>query len=117
MERPLRVAVTLEQCWRAVLESVRALQSHSDLDLVGVSARHAGPPPAAWTPTIPVAALPLPRLALYEAWHWLRRPPVERATGPVDVIHATGMAMPPASAPIVVTVHDLAFVRDPSQFT
>jgi len=57
MERPLRVAVTLEQCWhavpggtaRAALESVRALQSHSDLDLVGVSARHAGPPPAAWT--------------------------------------------------------------------
>jgi len=125
MERPLRVAVTLEQCWhavpggtaRAALESVRALRSHSDLDLVGVSARHAGPPPAAWTPSIPVAALPLPRLALYEAWHWLRRPPVERATGPVDVIHATGMVMPPPSSPIVVTVHDLAFVRDPSQFT
>jgi glycosyltransferase involved in cell wall biosynthesis len=42
---------------------------------------------------------------------------VEHATGRVDVIHATGMAMPPATAPIVVTVHDLAFLRDPSQFT
>jgi glycosyltransferase involved in cell wall biosynthesis len=59
----------------------------------------------------------LPRLALYESWHWLRRPKVERATGAVDVIHATGMAMPPPSAPIVATVHDLAFTRDPSQFT
>jgi glycosyltransferase involved in cell wall biosynthesis len=125
MDRPLRVAVTLEQCWhavpggtaRAALESVRALVAHSDLDLVGVSARHAAPPPAAWTPVIPVEALPLPRLALYEAWHWLRRPAVERATGRVDVIHATGMAVPPPSAPIVVTVHDLAFLRNPGQFT
>jgi glycosyltransferase involved in cell wall biosynthesis len=125
MERRLRVAVTLEQCWhavpggtaRAALESIRALLAHSDLDLVGVSARHGSPPPAAWTPPIPVRSLPLPRLALYESWHWLRRPAVERATGPVDVIHATGMAVPPPSAPIVVTVHDLAFLRDPSQFT
>ena len=85
MERPLRVAVTLEQCWhavpggtaRAALESVRALQAHSDLDLVGVSARHAGPPPPALDPDHPGRRpCPLPRLALYEAWHWLRRPPV-----------------------------------------
>ena len=125
MERRRRVAVTLEQCWhavpggtaRAALESVRALRSHADVELVGVSARHDGPPPRAWAPPIPVEALPLPRLALYEAWHRLRRPAVERATGPVDVIHATGMAMPPPSAPIVVTVHDLAFMRSPSQFT
>jgi len=125
MDRPLRVAVTLEQCWhdvpggvaRAALESVRALQDRADVDLVGVSARHTRPPAPAWTPSIPVAALPLPRLALYEAWHRLRRPPVERATGPVDVIHATGMAVPPPSAPMVVTVHDLAFLRDPSRAT
>ena len=128
MERPRRVAVTLEQCWhavpggtaRAALESIRALQAHGDpgrLEMVGVSARHSSPPLPAWEPPVPVAALPLPRLALYEAWHWLRRPAVERATGAVDVIHATGMAMPPPSAPIVATVHDLAFTRDPSQFT
>lgn len=125
MNRRLRVAVTLEQCWhavpggtaRAALESIEALLAHSDLDLVGVSARHSAPPPVAWVPAIPVKALPLPRLALYESWHWLRRPLVERATGPVDVIHATGMAMPPPSAPIVVTVHDLAFLRSPGQFT
>ena len=125
MDRPLRVAVTLEQCWhtvpggtaRAALESVRSLVAHSSLDLVGVSARHSAPPPAAWTPEIPVKALPLPRLALYESWHWLRRPAVQRATGPVDVIHATGMAVPPPSAPLVVTVHDLAFLRTPEQFT
>lgn len=125
MTDALRVALTLEQCWhavpggtaRAALESARALRHHTDLDLIGVAARHAGPPPAAWSPTIPVAMLPLPRVALYEAWHYARSPKVQRATGTVDVIHATGVAVPPKSAPLVVTVHDLAFLHEPSHFT
>lgn len=120
-----RVAITLEQCWHDVpggtatsaLQSIRALQVHTSLDLVGVSARHRHEPAPAFRPTIPVRALPLPRPLLYEAWHRLRRPAVERATGPVDVIHVTGMAMPPKSAPMVVTVHDLAFLHDPGHFT
>jgi glycosyltransferase involved in cell wall biosynthesis len=68
-------------------------------------------------PPIEVRSLPLPRRALYESWHRLRRPAVERATGPVDAIYVTGMAMPPPSAPLVVTVHDLAFLEDPSRGT
>jgi glycosyltransferase involved in cell wall biosynthesis len=120
------VAVTLEQCWhrvpggvaRAALGSIRALQRlHPELDLIGVSARHRAMPPAPWIPTVPVRPLPLPRLALYEAWHRRRQPPVEAATGPVDVVHATGMAVPPRTAPLVVTVHDLAFLRWPEMFT
>lgn len=121
----MRVAVTLEQCWHDVpggvatsaLESVRALQATTEVDLVGVAARHPGPPREPFVPTIPVHHLPLPRLALYEAWHRFRHPAVQRATGAVDVIHVTGMAMPPRSAPMVVTVHDLAFLDDPGQFT
>lgn len=119
------MACTLEQCWHAVpggtarsaLESVRALQEHTQVQVVGVAARHRDPPPAAWTPSVEVAMLPLPRAALYEAWHYLRRPAVQRATGPVDVVHATGVAVPPRSAPLVVTVHDLAFVHEPAHFT
>lgn len=129
MEQRCRVAVTLEQCWhdvpggtaRAALESIDALLSNPDADrsieMVGVSARHGTAPDAAWMPSIPVEQLALPRLALYESWHRLRRPRVESATGPMDVIHATGMAVPPASVPLVVTVHDLAFTKDASQFT
>ena len=125
MVRPLRIAVTLEQCWHRVpggtassaLGSVRALAAAGVVDVIGVSARHRGPAPEPWRPAVPVAALPLPRLALYDAWHRLRRPAVQRATGPVDVIHATGMALPPPSAPLVVTVHDLFFLEDPSLFT
>jgi glycosyltransferase involved in cell wall biosynthesis len=122
----LRVAVTLEQCWHrvpggtatAALGSVRALQRYQpQLDLVGVSAHHRAFPAAPYLPTVPVRQLPLPRLALYESWHRLRRPAVQRATGPVDLVHVTGMAMPPPTAPLVVTVNDLVFVHEPELFT
>ena len=122
---PLRVALTLEQCWHrvpggtavAALGMAGALEERDDVEVVGVAAAHRGPAPPAWTPPIEVEHLPLPRPALYESWHRLRRPPVERATGPVDVIHATTMAMPPRTAPVVMTVHDLAFVHEPAHFT
>ena len=124
-DRRLRVAVTLEQCWHAVpggtassaLETVKALQKRDDVEILGVAARHDTLPPAPWTPTVRMHQLPLPRIALYESWHALRWPPVQRATGPVDVIHATTFAIPPKNAPLVVTVHDLAFLHEPSHFT
>src|SRR3954467_11988312 len=118
----VRVAVTLEQCWHAVpggtawstLELVRALDCREDVELVGVAARHRRPPPTQWTPPIAVRQLPLPRDVLYETWHapLVRWPRVERATGPVDVVHATAVAFPAARAPVVVTIHDLAFLHD-----
>lgn len=121
----MRVALTLEQCWHRVpggtatstLGLVRALLARGDVEVVGVSARHAEPPPEPWVPPVPVHQLPLPRLALYEAWHALRWPSVEKATGPVDVVHATAVAIPQSSAPLVVTVHDLAFLADPGHAT
>lgn len=120
-----RVAITLEQCWHevpggtatSVLNTVAALDHRDDVELVGVSARHSSPPSPAFTPPIDVKALPLPRIALYESWHRLRWPPVQRATGPVDAIHATTFAIPPKSAPLIVTVHDLAFLHAPEHFT
>jgi glycosyltransferase involved in cell wall biosynthesis len=120
-----RIALTLEQCWHrvpggtatAALRTIDGLRATTDLHLVGVSAWHRKPPAEAWRPPIGVRSLPLPRLPLYESWHRLRAPRVQRATGPVDVIHATGMAMPPHSAPIVVTLHDLAFLVEPRWFT
>ena len=120
-----RVAVTLEQCWHSVpggtassaIATTRALAERGDVDLVGVSAWHRRPPDPPWVPPIPTKALPLPRLALYEGWHVLRRPRVERATGPVDAIWVTGGAVPPRTVPLVVTVHDLASLHRPEHFT
>lgn len=94
MTSPLRVALTLEQCWHRVpggtgvagLGMAKALNERSDVDVIGVAAKHSQPPPEAWRPPIEVKQLPLPRPALYESWHRFRRPKVERATGPVDVI-------------------------------
>jgi glycosyltransferase involved in cell wall biosynthesis len=121
----MRVAITLEQCWHSVpggtassaLSLVSAMRKRSDVELLGVAARHDRLPRPPWTPTIRMHQLPLPRVALYESWHGLRWPRVQRATGPVDVIHATTMAIPPKSAPLVITVHDLAFLREPAHFT
>ena len=120
-----RVAVTVEQCWHrvpggtatSILATLAALQQRDDVEVVGVAARHCAPAPDPFVPPVPVRHLLLPRLALYEAWHGLRWPKVERATGPVDVVHATAVAVPPSRAPLVMTIHDLAFLADPSLVT
>ena len=121
----MRIALTLEQLWHrvpggtgvAALGIARGLPTRPGLEVVGVSAAHRIPAPEPWRPPVEVRALPLPRPALYEAWHRLRWPPVQRATGPADVVHATSIAVPPKSAPLVVTIHDLAFVAYPELFT
>ena len=125
MDRRRKVAVTVEQCWHRVpggtatstLGTLRALAERDDVELVGVAARHGDPPDQPFTPPIEVAHLGLPRLALYEAWHALRWPSVESATGPVELVHATAIAVPPTDAPLVMTIHDLAFLANPSQAT
>ncbi|MEL7210359.1 MAG: glycosyltransferase family 1 protein, partial [Actinomycetota bacterium] len=117
MDRP-RVAVTLEQCWHDVpggtatsaLHTVAALGAAGRFEPIGVSARHTSPPAEAFRPSVPVRPLPLPRPALYESWHRLRRPSLRRAVPDAAVAYVTGVAVPPSDVPLVVTVHDLAFV-------
>lgn len=121
----MRVAFTFEQCWHRVpggtatsaLGQARALLALDDVELVGVSARHAAPPDESFLPPVPVRQVPLPRVAMYESWQRLRLPRIEGTTGTVDVVHATGVAVPPCRAPLVVTVHDLAFLRFPGHAT
>lgn len=121
----VRVAVTLEQCWhrvpggtaRATLDTVAAVAVRGDVEQIGVSAWHRQPPPAAWQPSIPMRALPLPRVVLYDAWQRLRHPHVERVTGPVDLVHATAHVASASRAPWVATIHDLHFLHDPTHFT
>jgi glycosyltransferase involved in cell wall biosynthesis len=122
----LRVAVTVEQSWQRVPGGTAAstnallaeLSERPDTDVWGVAARHRGPAPDPWQPPVPVHHLPLPRAALYRAWHTLRWPPVHTGRGRrPDVVHATSPAVPPVTAPLVATVHDLAFLDRPDLYT
>ena len=64
----------------------------------------------------PCVSLGWPRGPLrYELWHRFGRPRIKL---PVDVIHAPSLAIPPTGeVPLVVTVHDIAFLREPEAFT
>ena len=121
-----RVGAVVEQCWHrvpggtaaSVVRSLEALAQRTDWEVVGVAAAHRGPPDELAVPPVEVCHIPLPRVALYEAWHRVRRPSIQASTGRLDVVHATGGVVPPAGdAALVVTVHDLAFLRHPRHFS
>ena len=57
--------------------------------------------------------LRLPARLVLGWWRVCPWPPIERTTGPVDLVHATGLLMPSTRRPLVVTVHDLAALRHP----
>ena len=60
--------------------------------------------------------LPLPRAALYDAWHLVDWPPLTRDAR-VQVLHAPSLAVPPKSRrPLVVSVHDAAPWLFPDSF-
>ena len=121
----VRVAYTLEQCWHevpggtavAAVRIAEAMAAELDIRLIGVAGRHRHLPPEPWIPPIPIAHLSLGAPWLYETWLRFDHPRVERATGPVDVTHATSIIPPPTKAPLVVTLHDLAFLHEPGHFT
>lgn len=64
------------------------------------------------------ATRPLPATWVRELWdRGSARPRAEDWTGTVDVVHATNFVAPPARAPVVVTVHDVTFMRFPELCT
>ncbi len=122
---PIRAVLTVEQCWQPVpggsasyiAELTRALSGLDDVRIVGLAARHRADEMPDPRPHTAVVHSSLPRTALYEAWNRLRRPRADGIDGSVDVVHATTWAIPGHRVPLVATVHDLAFLRDPSNFT
>jgi len=123
---PIRVAYTLEQCWHpspggtaiAALRIARELAAMPEaVHVLQVAGRHPQVPPPEFRPVGSVAMLPLARPLLYEAWTRLNWPKVEAVTGEIDVAHATGLVPCATDLPLVVTVHDLAFLHDPGQFS
>ena len=124
--QPVRVAYSVEQCWHpspggtaiAALRIARELATRpADVQLHLVAGKHPIAPVAEFRPAGPVAMLPLARPLLYEGWTRLNWPKVESVAGEIDVAHATGLVPCATAAPLVVTVHDLAFVHDPAKFS
>jgi glycosyltransferase involved in cell wall biosynthesis len=126
VEGPIRVGYTVEQCWHdqpggtavaALAVASCLLERPADVDLRFVAGKHQLPPRRPFVPPGKVAMLPLARPWLYETWTRLNWPKVESVTGQIDVAHATGLVPCATAAPLVVTVHDLAFRHTPDRFT
>ena len=64
-------------------------------------------------PGVPLRVTGVPARALFAAWRSSSQPRIERWTGPIDVVHGTNFVVPPARARGLVTIHDVAFLRDP----
>jgi glycosyltransferase involved in cell wall biosynthesis len=59
----------------------------------------------------------IPVRALSWAWNRVRIPPIEWLAGRFDVVHAaTPVAIPTRRARLVLTIHDLHFLRHPDRF-
>ena len=126
MSDHLTAALVVEQLWHAVpggsgtyvRELSAALLDAPATHPVGVAAHH-GHAAATWRPPcrLTIVESRLPRTVLYETWSRWRRPRTARRVTGADVVHATTWAIPPATAPLIVTVHDLAFLDTPAHFT
>jgi glycosyltransferase involved in cell wall biosynthesis len=57
--------------------------------------------------------LRVPLRVVDRAWRLTARPRIERLVGSVDSVHASGALLPPARAPIVAVVYDLAALDHP----
>ena len=101
---------------------VRTLPHHG-WDVTPFTARHARPHVdaamrAAGLVAVDPVVLPLPRPALYDAWHTVGAPDPLRRIAPVDIVHAPSVAVPPVTdVPLVVTAHDAAPVTFPETYT
>ena len=119
------IAYTLEQCWHRVpggtgisaIEVARELTLRSDVEVIGVAGRHRHPPTDGFAPPIAVNSLPIGGPLLVESWLRLGWPKVESVVDNADIVHSTTIIPPATSLPLVVTIHDLAFLRHPDFFT
>ncbi|KZM33902.1 glycosyltransferase family 4 protein [Oerskovia enterophila] len=119
-----RVALVVEQLWQPVpggsgtyvRELANGLVRSGAARVRGIRAHGAAGELQGLDPRVPISMSRLPRRVLYESWRRLRTPRVPGGRD-LDLVHATTWAIPPAPVPLVVTVHDLAFLREPEHFT
>jgi glycosyltransferase involved in cell wall biosynthesis len=94
---------------------LEGLAARDDLEVAGYSISRSGRDALAGV--LPAGVRPavswLPARVAHPLWDRVAWPPLEHWTGAVDVVHAPNFVAPAARAPVVVSVHDLAFAHSP----
>jgi len=84
--------------------------------MVGISGTHRSAPVLELPGGLDRRQIPIPGRVLTETWSRFARPSLDRWID-ADVTHAPAYVVPPVTTPLVVTIHDLAFLRHPEWFT
>jgi glycosyltransferase involved in cell wall biosynthesis len=88
-----------------------------DLEAFAVTWRGRRDLPTEVPPGVRASPRAFPARLARRLWPTVGRPRAEYWTGPVDLVHATNYVAPPSRAPVLVTVHDLTFLRFPEMCT
>ena len=113
----IKVAYLIEQCWHRVpggtaVTAVNLAEEMSRLegiDLVGIAANHKKNPKKPIPESMTIVNSKLPRQILYEMWNRFEIPKAENLVKSVDLVHASGGAVPSTDLPLVATIHDLSW--------
>jgi glycosyltransferase involved in cell wall biosynthesis len=98
------------------LVAALAVQDAENAYLLFAAGHRGGALPPLPGPNFSWRATTASELWLARIWHRARLPiPIERWTGPIDLLHAPDFVLPPArlGTRTVLTVHDLSFARSP----
>ena len=113
----IKVAYLIEQCWHRVPggTAVTAVNLAEEMcrlegiDLVGIAANHRKNPKKLIPESMTIVNSKLPRQILYEMWNRFDIPKAENLVKSVDLVHASGGAVPSTDLPLVATIHDLSW--------
>tara|TARA_B100001559_G_scaffold84784_1_gene70573 strand:+ start:163 stop:1254 length:1092 start_codon:yes stop_codon:yes gene_type:complete len=113
----IKVAYLIEQCWHRVPggTAVTAVNLAEEMcrlegiDLVGIAANHKKNPKKPIPESMTIVNSKLPRQILYEMWNRFEIPKAENLVKSVDLVHASGGAVPSTDLPLVATIHDLSW--------
>ena len=113
----IKVAYLIEQCWHRVPggTAVTAVNLAEEMcrlegiDLVGIAANHRKNPKKLIPESMTIVNSKLPRQILYEMWNRFDTPKTENLVKSVDLVHASGGAVPSTDLSLVATIHDLSW--------
>ena len=113
----IKVAYLIEQCWHRVPGGTAVVAVNlaeemcrlEGIDLVGIAANHKKNPKKPIPENMEIINSKLPRQILYEMWNRFNAPKVENIVKSIDLVHASGGAIPSTDLPLVATIHDLSW--------